>query len=409
MPAIFSPGPILRIPAGARRGLLDAWPALLAGLPPWSPRPASAPCCAGWRGCWRRWRPAATRPASSSPPTCGPPGRWPRSWPGAGSATRSGSSAGTSPSPASTWTRSTAAQAGRRPPEPWAVAFGAGQGDGLPPLRHVLLGMNAHINYDLAQSLLAVISRPSSTTPALLASRRADHEHIDQVLVSRVGAEDTELEAVERPPHPHRPPPPAPQPPGHQAVPARVPGQGLGQHPPPGRRPPRRPRRLRRPPGRARTPRRHPGRRPHGPRPGRPQAGRQGLRRPPPRRLTAQPGAVDSRTATPFACATHAPMLLRMKTRMIQIRHVPEDVHRKLKERAQREGMSLSDYLLQEVTAAQHSSSAGRSCSRRSTGTAQSLDGVEVDRPAEVIRRGPRGARPGAGRARTLRRRRART
>jgi hypothetical protein len=43
-------------------------------------------------------------------------------------------------------------------------------------------------------------------------------------------------------------------------------------------------------------------------------------------------------------------MLLRMKTRMIQIRHVPEDVHRRLKERARREGMSLSDYLLQEVT-----------------------------------------------------------
>ena len=39
-------------------------------------------------------------------------------------------------------------------------------------------------------------------------------------------------------------------------------------------------------------------------------------------------------------------MLLRMKTRMIQIRHVPEDVHRKLTERAK----SLSDYLLQEVT-----------------------------------------------------------
>ena len=35
---------------------------------------------------------------------------------------------------------------------------------------------------------------------------------------------------------------------------------------------------------------------------------------------------------------------------MIQIRHVPEDVHRRLKERARREGMSLSDYLLQEVT-----------------------------------------------------------
>jgi len=43
-------------------------------------------------------------------------------------------------------------------------------------------------------------------------------------------------------------------------------------------------------------------------------------------------------------------MLLRMKTRMIQIRHVPEEVHRRLKERARREGMSLSDYLRRELT-----------------------------------------------------------
>jgi hypothetical protein len=43
-------------------------------------------------------------------------------------------------------------------------------------------------------------------------------------------------------------------------------------------------------------------------------------------------------------------MLLRMRARMIQIRHVPEDVHRRLAERAKREGMSLSDYLLREVT-----------------------------------------------------------
>ena len=89
-----------------------------------------------------------------------------------------------------------AAQAGRRPPEPWAVAFGAGGRDDLPPLRHVLLGMNAHINFDLAQSLLAVISEPEFDDPGLLAARRADHEHIDQVLVARVGAEDTELEAA---------------------------------------------------------------------------------------------------------------------------------------------------------------------------------------------------------------------
>ena len=88
------------------------------------------------------------------------------------------------------------AQAGRRPPGPWAVAFGAGDRDGLPPLRHVLLGMNAHINYDLAQSLLAVIPERQFEDPELLASRHADHEHIDHVLVARVGAEDTELEAL---------------------------------------------------------------------------------------------------------------------------------------------------------------------------------------------------------------------
>jgi hypothetical protein len=89
-----------------------------------------------------------------------------------------------------------AAQAGRRPPEPWAVAFGARDRDDLPPLRHVLLGMNAHINYDLAQSLLAVIPVSEFDDPGLLADRHADHEHIDQVLVSRVGAEDSELEAA---------------------------------------------------------------------------------------------------------------------------------------------------------------------------------------------------------------------
>jgi antitoxin FitA len=36
-------------------------------------------------------------------------------------------------------------------------------------------------------------------------------------------------------------------------------------------------------------------------------------------------------------------------TKMIQIRHVPDDVHRTLKIRAARAGLSLSDYLRQEV------------------------------------------------------------
>lgn len=36
-------------------------------------------------------------------------------------------------------------------------------------------------------------------------------------------------------------------------------------------------------------------------------------------------------------------------SRMIQIRNVPEDVHREIKARAARAGMTLSDYLLREV------------------------------------------------------------
>ena len=36
-------------------------------------------------------------------------------------------------------------------------------------------------------------------------------------------------------------------------------------------------------------------------------------------------------------------------SKMIQLRHVPDELHRKLKARAAMEGLLLSDYLLQEV------------------------------------------------------------
>ena len=90
-----------------------------------------------------------------------------------------------------------AALAGREPSRPWAIAFGAPAG--LPALRHVLLGMNAHINYDLPQALVAVITDEQFDDPELLARREADHQAIDTVLASRVAAEDDELTAVSRP------------------------------------------------------------------------------------------------------------------------------------------------------------------------------------------------------------------
>jgi hypothetical protein len=87
--------------------------------------------------------------------------------------------------------------AGRTPTRPWAIAFGAPTA--LPALRHVLLGMNAHINYDLPQALVAVITDEQFDDPALLARREADHRAIDRVLASRVAAEDDELARISGP------------------------------------------------------------------------------------------------------------------------------------------------------------------------------------------------------------------
>jgi hypothetical protein len=80
---------------------------------------------------------------------------------------------------------------GRRVPRPWRLAFAADPG--LPALRHILLGINAHVNYDLPQAMLAVISPADFLDTGLLDRRRRDHAKIDEVLASRVAAEDAEI------------------------------------------------------------------------------------------------------------------------------------------------------------------------------------------------------------------------
>ena len=88
---------------------------------------------------------------------------------------------------------------GGHPPAPWQVAFDATTGPHLPPLRHVLLGMNAHINLDLPQALVAVITDEEFDDPDAVAGRAADHHHIDDILAARVAAEDDELKRQELP------------------------------------------------------------------------------------------------------------------------------------------------------------------------------------------------------------------
>jgi plasmid stability protein len=80
-------------------------------------------------------------------------------------------------------------------------------------------------------------------------------------------------------------------------------------------------------------------------------------------------------------------MLLRMKTRMIQIRHVPEDVHQALKERAKREGISLSDYLRRELMLITQKLT-WEELFEEMDRDARSFDGLEGIDSAELIREG---------------------
>jgi plasmid stability protein len=58
------------------------------------------------------------------------------------------------------------------------------------------------------------------------------------------------------------------------------------------------------------------------------------------------PASTANGSAAPKACA----LPLRYTPHSIQIRHVPEGVHRTLRARAAAAGLSLSDYLLEDIT-----------------------------------------------------------
>jgi plasmid stability protein len=68
---------------------------------------------------------------------------------------------------------------------------------------------------------------------------------------------------------------------------------------------------------------------------------------------------------------------------MIQIRNVPDELHRTLKERAAKSGMTLSDYLLSEVEKVAEKPTLAEMMERL-----RSREPVELDEPPEVtIRR----------------------
>lgn len=76
-------------------------------------------------------------------------------------------------------------------PVAWRVPFTTARDrPELQPIRHVLFGINVHINYDLPQALLAVVTGQDFDDPAVVERRERDHEHINDVLSARVASED---------------------------------------------------------------------------------------------------------------------------------------------------------------------------------------------------------------------------
>lgn len=90
-------------------------------------------------------------------------------------------------------------QAGEAVPAPWHLTFRAAEDSTLAPLHHELLGMNAHINYDLPQALISTIDEAQFANPDLMARRHVDYRRIDDIVVRRVPAEYRELRRAERP------------------------------------------------------------------------------------------------------------------------------------------------------------------------------------------------------------------
>ena len=81
-------------------------------------------------------------------------------------------------------------------PRPWRLAFAVDPA--AHPLAHLLVGVNAHINFDLPQAMLDVVSTDDFADADLLARRVRDHDRIDAVLADRVAAEDAALGGARR-------------------------------------------------------------------------------------------------------------------------------------------------------------------------------------------------------------------
>ncbi|WP_345712328.1 DUF5995 family protein, partial [Kineococcus glutinatus] len=85
-------------------------------------------------------------------------------------------------------------RAGGPVPGPWRLALA--ERPGTPPLVHQLVGLNAHLNFDLPQVLLDVLSPADLADAARLALRHRDFHHVDEVMLRRIPEETRRLRAL---------------------------------------------------------------------------------------------------------------------------------------------------------------------------------------------------------------------
>ena len=71
----------------------------------------------------------------------------------------------------------------RNTPVVWRYAFDAAHLPGFIPVQHLMVGVNAHINYDLVLSITNLLSREwSLLSDAARQERYEDHTHVNQII-----------------------------------------------------------------------------------------------------------------------------------------------------------------------------------------------------------------------------------
>lgn len=65
----------------------------------------------------------------------------------------------------------------------WTTAYASADTENMPPVQHALLGLSAHINYDLAIGIHAtIVEHGHADNRAMIARYKHDHDHINELL-----------------------------------------------------------------------------------------------------------------------------------------------------------------------------------------------------------------------------------